>query len=144
MKVKREPGRGRDRFLVDDGREAVVVKPVERSGATAKIKVILHNGREHYATAKVSERGARFLVNDDGRHREAVVAKPVDRSGAATKIKVILQNEIGVGVGALGKLRDRESQKGARFFVDDGREAVVVEPSSSSRSKGVAPTQKLK
>ena len=41
----------------------------------------------------------------------------------APKFNVILQNEIGIGVGVRGEIRDCEKQKGARFLFDLGREA---------------------
>ena len=87
-----------NRFLVKDGRDAVVVKPVGRSGPRQKlIKVILQKDTENYATAnvrRISQKGARFSVGDgDGSREAGVVVKPVGRGGAMPKIKVILQND---------------------------------------------------
>ena len=51
-----------NRFLVKDGRDAVVVKPVGRSGPRQKlIKVILQKDTENYATVnvrRISHKGA--------------------------------------------------------------------------------------
>ena len=95
-------------FLVDDGEadfgEAVVVKPVERSGSTPKIRAIHQNDWSVFdcgcrwgelCDREVSRKGARYLV-DDG--REAVAGETVERREATQKIKVILQNNIGRGV----------------------------------------------
>ena len=66
--------------------------------------------REHYATVKVCEKGARFLVAGG---REAVVVKPAARSGATPKSKVILQSKV-----------SKISQRGARFLAM----ALVAKP----------------
>ena len=88
------------RFLVKDGRGAVVVKPVGRSGPRQKlIKVIPQKDTENYATVnvrRISQKGARFSVGDgdgDGSREAGVVVKPVGRGGAMPKIKLILQND---------------------------------------------------